>query len=154
VTLIRLLGPEDWQVFRTVRLAALKEAPYAFGSKYEDEMSASETSWRGRISGWTRFAAEVDGQVAGLVGSGPGELAGTAALTSLWVDPRFRGRGLGTALIEAVVEWARGQDLSQVLLWVAEGNKHAEALYQRNGFVRTGVVIDQPLREFEMSKRI
>jgi ribosomal protein S18 acetylase RimI-like enzyme len=92
--------------------------------------------------------------MAGLVGSGPGELSGTAALTSLWVDPRCRRRGVATALIEAVVEWARGQDLSQVLLWVAEGNKQAEALYERNGFVRTGVVIDQPLREFEMSKRI
>jgi hypothetical protein len=44
--------------------------------------------------------------------------------------------------------------LSQILLWVTEGNQHAETLYLRNGFVRTGGEIDEPLREFEMSKRI
>ncbi len=81
-------------------------------------------------------------------------LTGSAALTSLWVDPRFRGRGLGSALIEAVVDWARERGLSQVLLWVTEGNRHAETLYLRNGFVRTGGEIEAPLREFEMSKRI
>lgn len=98
--------------------------------------------------------AEVDGEVVGTVGVGLGEFTGTAALTSLWVNPRFRGRGLGTALIEAVVEWARGRDLSQILLWVTQGNHHAETLYLRNGFIRTGGEIDEPLREFEMSKRI
>ena len=137
-----------------MRLAALKEAPYAFGSKFEAEVGATEENWRQRLSGWTRFAAEVEGQVVGTVGVGPGEITGAAALTSLWVDPHFRGRGVGTALIETVVKWARERDLSQVVLWVTEGNQHAEALYVRNGFVRTGKTIEESLREFEMSKRI
>jgi GNAT superfamily N-acetyltransferase len=132
----------------------LKEAPYAFGSKFEAEVGASEDSWRSRLSGWNRFAAEVNDQVVGTVGVGLGELTGSAALTSLWVDPRFRGRGLGTALIEAVVDWSRQRDLSRILLWVTDGNRHAEALYLGNGFVRTGGEIQEPLREFEMSKRI
>jgi len=149
-----LLGPEDWQAFREVRLAALKEAPYAFGSKFDAEVGASEDSWRLRLTGWTRFAAQVDGQVVGTVGVGHGEFTGSAALTSLWVDPGFRGRGLGSALIEAVVDWARERDFSQILLWVTEGNQHAEELYLQNGFVRTGGEIEEPLREFEMSKRI
>ncbi len=88
------------------------------------------------------------------MGVGDGEFTGSAALTSLWVDPRFRGRGLGSALIDAVVDWARERGLSQILLWVTDGNQHAETLYLRNGFVRTGGEIDEPLREFEMSKRI
>jgi GNAT superfamily N-acetyltransferase len=141
-----------------VRLAALKEAPYAFGSKFEIEVDASEEEWRQRITDWNRFAAEVDGQVAGVVGAGPGEFSGTAALTSLWVDPRFRGLGVGTALIEAVEVWATGQGLSQILLWVTETNLMAEKLYERRGFTRTGAVQsvrpDEPRVEFEMSKRI
>jgi len=85
-----------------------------------------------------------------------------ASLTSLWVEPGSRGHGIGDQLVIAVLEWAKMQGFSQVLLWVTEGNSHAEALYERNGFTRTGdvgqidpnTVIDQPRREFEMSKRL
>jgi GNAT superfamily N-acetyltransferase len=136
----------------------LKEAPYAFGSKFEAEVGASEEQWRQRITNWARFTAEVDSQVAGIVGAGPGEFSGTAALTSLWVDPRFRSCGVGSALIDAVEAWALGQGLSQILLWVTETNLVAESLYARRGFTRTGAVQsvrpDEPRVEFEMSKRI
>ena len=136
----------------------MRDAPYAFGSKLEVEAGASEEQWRDRVTGWTRFVAEVDGQVVGLVGAGPGEFSGTAALTSLWVDPRFRDLGVGSALIDAVEAWALGQGLSRVLLWVTETNQVAERLYERRGFTRTGAVQsvrpDEPRVEFEMSKQI
>ena len=135
-----------------MRLAALQEAPHAFGSTYEGEVAGSEANWR------QRFVADVDGQVIGVVGAGFGEFGGSAALTSLWVDPRFRGRGVGTALIQAVEEWARGKDLTQVLLWVTEANSSAEQLYKHLGFTRTGRVSEvrpgEPALEHEMSKRI
>lgn len=141
-----------------MRLAALKEAPYAFGSTYEGEVGGTEASWRQRLAGWSRFVAEVNGQVVGVVGAGTGEFSGSVALTSLWVDPRFRGRGMGTALIQAVEDWARGQKLKQVLLWVTDANKSAEHLYLHLGFERTGRVSEvrpgEPALEHEMSKRI
>ena len=141
-----------------MRHAALKEAPYAFGSTYESEAGYPEASWRQRVADWNRFIAEVDGQVVGIVGAGPGNFSGTVALTSLWVDPGFRGRGVGTALIGAVEEWAKSQGLTQVLLWVTEVNRSAEKLYEQLGFRRTGSVSEvrpgEPAVEHEMSKRI
>ena len=95
-----------------------------------------------------------DGRVVGMAAAGDSSSAGTAALTSLWVEPGSRGQGVGDGLVIAVVEWAKAAGFSQVLLWVTEANSHAEALYERNGFIRTGDVIDEPRREFEMSKRI
>jgi ribosomal protein S18 acetylase RimI-like enzyme len=95
-----------------------------------------------------------DGQVVGMAAGGDSNSAGTAALTSLWVEPGSRGSGIGDSLVIAVVEWAKKAGFSQLLLWVTEGNPHAEALYRRNGFVRTGEVTDKPRREFEMSKRL
>jgi GNAT superfamily N-acetyltransferase len=155
---IRRLGPEDWKRFRDVRLAALKEAPYAFGSTFEREANLTEKHWRGAVVQRTRFVAEIDGEVAGTVGAGPGEFRGSAALTALWVDPRYRDRGVGSALVEAVVEWAADQGFSQVLLWVTEVNRNAERLYVRHGFARTGRVSEvrpgEPAVENEMSKRI
>jgi GNAT superfamily N-acetyltransferase len=141
-----------------VRLAALREAPYAFGSTYEGEVGASEESWRNRLRDRARFVAEVNGQVVGTVGAGFGEISGAAALTALWVDPRYRGQGIGIALIDAVVEWARSQHFDQVLLWVTEVNQTAERLYERYGFIRTGRVSEvrpgEAVVEHEMSRPI
>lgn len=92
-----------------------------------------------------------DGHIIGMAAGGGSNSAGTAALTSLWVEPASRGRGVGDKLVVAVLAWAKTAGFSQVLLWVTEGNSHGEALYERNGFIRTGEVIDQPRREFEMS---
>jgi GNAT superfamily N-acetyltransferase len=117
-----------------------------------------EKHWRNAVVQRTRFVAEVDGDVAGMVGAGPGEFGSSAALTSLWVDPGFRDRGVGSALVEAVVGWAADQGFSQVLLWVTEVNRNAERLYVHHGFARTGrasqVRPGEPAVENEMSKPI
>jgi GNAT superfamily N-acetyltransferase len=119
-------------------------------------VGASEERWRRGVIDRTRFIAEVDGQVIGTVGVGAGEFGGTAALTALWVDPRFRGQGVGGMLVGVVTEWAQSQRYDQVLLWVTESNKNAERLYERVGFTRTGRMSEvrpgEPAVEFEMSK--
>jgi GNAT superfamily N-acetyltransferase len=106
----------------------------------------------------TRFVAAIDGAVAGTVSAGLGEFGSSAALTALWVDPRYRDQGLGSALVGAVVEWAVDQGFSQVLLWVTEVNRNAERLYVHHGFARTGRVSEvrpgEVAVENEMSKRI
>ncbi|GAC1504411.1 MAG: hypothetical protein NVS1B3_01130 [Candidatus Dormibacteraceae bacterium] len=136
-----------------MRLAALKDAPYAFGSTWENEIDRSEEEWRQSVASRLRFVAELEGQVIG-VAAGASSYTGAAVLTSLWVDAGSRGHGIGDELVNAVLEWAKAAGFSQVILWVTEGNSHAEALYLRNGFFRTGVVVDEPRREFEMSRRV
>jgi GNAT superfamily N-acetyltransferase len=121
-------------------------------------VNLAEKHWRNAVVQRTRFVAEVDGNVAGMVGAGPGEFAGSAALTSLWVDPRFRDRGVGSTLVETVVGWASEQGFSQVLLWVTEVNRNAERFYVHHGFARTGRVSQvrpgEPAVENELSKQI
>ncbi len=93
------------------------------------------------------------------VGTAGGLRQGDAAeLTSIWVDPRHRGRGIGDDLVRTVVDWTGRQGCRVVRLWVSEGNEPAERLYARHGFVRTGEV--QPIfaheprrREFAMARR-
>ena len=84
--------------------------------------------------------------------------ARTASLTSLWVDHRARGTGLGDSLVLTAVAWAVKAGYEQLILWVTDGNTHAEKLYERHGFVRTGSA--QPVRpgearlEFEMARTL
>jgi len=123
-----------------VRLEALREAPYAFGSTLERETRFDAETWRRRVTDRTRFMAEVDAQPAGTVSIGPSDVDGVASITAMWVDPRFRGAGVGRELVARALEWARANGYVRVLLWVAEGNDNAERLYARCGFERTGSV--------------
>jgi GNAT superfamily N-acetyltransferase len=150
------LGSEDWKLYRRVRLDALNEAPYAFGSRYEIEVVASEGRWRRAVTDRTRFVAEIDGVVAGTISGGDADVSGAAGMTAMWVDPAFRRRGVGDLLVKTLIDWARGAGYEEMFLWVTEGNANAERLYARNGFERTGAVQDvRPGQlEHEMSRRL
>lgn len=139
-----------------MRLAALEEAPYAFGSTYQREVEQSDDAWIRRLASRTRFVAEVAGLVAGTVSGGDGDSTGAAAMTAMWVDPRFRRQGVGDLLVNTVIEWARAAGYEEMFLWVTDGNANAERLYRRNGFARTGAVQDvRPGElEYEMVRRL
>jgi ribosomal protein S18 acetylase RimI-like enzyme len=143
---IARLGPEDWREFRAVRLAALGDAPHAFGSVLVNEQALGEAAWRAKLASRTQFAAcdtvsgATDPPANSIVGTVGGYPDGDAIeLISMWVAPAARGRGVGRALVECVIVLARGAGCREVRLAVSEGNAAAERLYARAGFVRTGV---------------
>jgi GNAT superfamily N-acetyltransferase len=151
---LRQLGEEDWATYRRVRLEALREAPYAFGSTLAREQDRPEVEWRRAVGSRARFVAESGGAAVGTASGGDGESTGVAALTAMWVDPGFRRQGVGALLVERVIEWARQTGYSRLVLWVVDGNDSAERLYERFGFRRTGAQEEvRPGRlEHEMSR--
>ncbi len=62
----------------------------------------------------------------------------------MWVAPQQRGRGLGGAIVDAVVAWARAEGHSRLLLGVGDDNAAAIALYASRGFEPTGVTSTLP----------
>jgi len=63
------------------------------------------------------------------------EHGGLAAwLDELYVIPRCRGRGLGTALLDAARGVAKGAGCAAIDLEIDASHRRAEALYQRAGF--------------------
>jgi GNAT superfamily N-acetyltransferase len=50
------------------------------------------------------------------------------------VGPDFRGRGIGRALLDAIVDWAREHGIDAMELTVFEFNAGARKLYERAGY--------------------
>jgi len=154
------LTPDDWRIWRALRLAALGEAPYAFGSTLADWSGDGdrEDRWRGRLSipGAVDLVAVLDGEAAAMASGVPGGRAGEAELISMWVAPAARGRGVGDELIRAVEGWARRAGAATLKLAVTDGNENATALYRRHGFTPTGelgdLMPDGVRREVVMAK--
>lgn len=132
MTELRRLTPEDWRLFREIRLAALAEAPYAYGSTSADWEGANDTERR-----WLKRLTDVPYNAIGYAGDNEIELI------SMWVAPFARGRGIADALIRAVVEYARTSGARGVYLHVRETNVTARAAYVRNGFVYGDVAVDE-----------
>ena len=63
---------------------------------------------------------------------------GAAELHRLYLDADLRGRGLGRALVEAVIAWCRAEGIRHLLLWSDTRFDRAHVLYERLGFQRTG----------------
>lgn len=84
------------------------------------------------------LVAEVDEQPAGLLMILLPSWTDAAEISDLAVDRPLRGRGAGTALVEAAAVWAR--ERSKRALWVEPRANDAPALefYLRNGFRISG----------------
>jgi RimJ/RimL family protein N-acetyltransferase len=86
------------------------------------------------------FVAEVDGRVVARLSlardSHPA--SGHVADLGLMVAAAHRRRGIGRALLEQAVEWARGAGVAKLELHVFPHNEAAIALYESFGFEREG----------------
>ncbi|TAK71323.1 MAG: ribosomal-protein-alanine N-acetyltransferase [Actinomycetota bacterium] len=83
-----------------------------------------------------------------VVAEDPGGLLGYAGLyavapqadvQTLAVAPRGRGRGVGAALLDALIATALARGCTEMLLEVRADNVAAQRLYDRAGFVRIAV---------------
>lgn len=136
---VRTLTPDDWATWRSMRLAALADAPEAFGSRFEDWVDADEGRWRARLSlpgavdllAYDTAAGEPVGMATGTpVADGEG-----AQLISMWVAPSARGYGVAALLIDAVARWASDAGAPTLQLSVMRDNDAARRAYEKNGFV-------------------
>lgn len=140
----------DAPTLKRVRLAALQDSPSAFGSTYAAEADRPDTEWeeRARLGAAgddraTFFAYDGDDAIGIVGGYREERRRDEVDLVSMWVAPSHRGRGVGRALVGAVLSWARDTGASTVSLWVTRGNDPAQRLYETMGFEVTDQV--QPL---------
>lgn len=95
------------------------------------------------------LVAEVDGAVVGHVEATMrrDEAAGFVGtyVDELAVSVPWRGRGVGTALMAAVEEWARGKGALSIALDHLHTNDGAHRLYERLGLRTRGMIMEKRL---------
>jgi RimJ/RimL family protein N-acetyltransferase len=84
------------------------------------------------------FVAVLDDEIVGNIGV-QAEPYGVADIGMLVADG-YRGKGIGSALLEAAVDWARAHGCHKVALQMWPHNTGARALYEKFGFVEEGLL--------------
>ncbi len=141
------MAPNAWNRVRAVRLRALADSPKAFGTLLSEDEARPLPEWRARLenpNGATFLAHTEEDDIGIVTIIVHPEDHECGLLCSMWVAPAVRRSGLGAALIDAAVDWARGKRLARVVLGVGDYNRPAIALYEKMGFVPNGVLSTLP----------
>ncbi len=151
-------------LFKLVRLNALGESPFAFGSTYAREAAFTDSEWLARLERWNGekgvgFLAVDGGMGCGIAGALLDlEDPTRAQLVSMWTAPAQRRHGVGKLLVDAVVDWAKSRRIKTLTLMVVSTNGPAIRFYERLGFAKTGRTEPYPndlaLIEYEMVRTL
>jgi predicted GNAT family acetyltransferase len=145
---LQIAGPPtatpDWRL-RPVLMDEIDILYPASVAMFEEEVGESpelpgRNSYRARVTqliarGWA-YAIIEDGEVLFKAEVGSASRRG-CQVQGVYVAPRLRGSGLGTAGMAAVVERARREIAPVVSLYVNDYNVAARTVYERVGFVQT-----------------
>ncbi|NXY95968.1 GNAT family N-acetyltransferase [Streptomyces sp. BR123] len=135
---VRLRDPEPGELGWIVqRHGALYAAEYGWNTDFEAlvarivaDFAEDHDPYLERV-----WIAELDGRPAGSVMCVREDASpGTARLRLLLVEPEGRGHGIGSLLVDTVVEFARSAGYRELVLWTNDVLASARALYRRAGF--------------------
>jgi len=135
--IIRPSSAADWPALKTTRLAALLDAPTAFGASHASAAGFSDVDWEQRATSTPQrtFFLAFDGEhpigLAAQVVAGNGE----CHLIAMWVHREYRGMAVAQGLVDAVKQCAVGNGHRRLVLDVAPENARAAAFYRKQGFV-------------------
>ena len=136
VTIVRVTDPADLDAVLAIDRESFSH-PWTRGM-YEDDMRQPHS--------WIWTARLPDGGTAGYCAVWI--VAGELHVNNVAVGGAWRGRGIGTALVEHAIAVAAGAGASVALLEVRRANHEARRMYGRLGFaehaVRKGYYDDPP----------
>jgi len=139
---IRRIRSGEVELYKRIRLEALREAPYAFLSTYEDALKRSPENWHEQADSAAQgidkaifFALVEDGPIALTALVRKEEHPDTGEIFQVWVAPEHRGSNLARDLMDAVFKWAGENHFRKVIATVTRGNDRAIKFYLRYGFI-------------------
>jgi GNAT superfamily N-acetyltransferase len=161
VNKVRRIEAGEFDLYKRLRLDALKEDPAAFVTTYEEAISRSDESWRNQADEaatsaeralFFAFVNETAAGLAGLYRDQDNPQAGE--FIQVWIAPPFRKRGLAMQLIEFAADWARKRQLRTVKAIVAKENAGVISFYEKCGFSRPPLNIEVSDQELTLQLKM
>jgi RimJ/RimL family protein N-acetyltransferase len=143
--LIRSARPDDAPALIAHAKDVLQEGIFGVTRVEEFNMTeAKEREWvleHNEAAGDLVLVADSEGVIAGLLffESGPRQRQLHRGALHMSVDRRWRGRGVGEAMLKVLLEWAKENPvIEKVGLSVLSSNTRAHGLYKKLGFIEEG----------------
>jgi phosphinothricin acetyltransferase len=130
--LIRPMTPQDWP-----RVRAIYQEGIDTGHATFQTAAPGWEAWDGKMLAKCRLAAEVDGEVVGWAALSPVSdrcVYGGVAEVAVYVAGTVRGRGLGTALLRALVEASQDQGFWTLQAGIFPENAESVRIHEKCGF--------------------
>jgi ribosomal protein S18 acetylase RimI-like enzyme len=141
--IVRLLGAADVEVFKRIRLEALRAEPGSFASTASDWVDLPEQEWRRRLTENPVFVGFLDNEPAGIIGllrQQASKMRHRASLVMVYVRRDARATRLAKAILARVEDHARAHGVRQIELSVSVENAAAIRFYRRAGFAEIGCI--------------
>lgn len=110
-------------------------------NRLTDPSKMTEAAYHPYVEAGSAWVAENDGQMLGFSAIN----GATREVWALFVAPGAESSGVGRALHEAMLDWARAQAIPELWLTTSEATR-AEGFYMAAGWETTGIAEDGELR--------
>ena len=124
---LRVAEPGDLEIFAALEAEVFAEAPWT-PPMIAEELSAPASRY------W--IATDESGDVVGYGGAKVG--GDQADVMTVGVRAHARGRGIGAAILDTLLDWSREAGARDIFLDVRPSNEGAIGLYESRGFVEIG----------------
>ncbi|MDZ4744373.1 MAG: GNAT family N-acetyltransferase [bacterium] len=139
-TAIRPLTTRDLDAFIELRLEALNDSPFAFGSSPEDDKVLQKKHMREvleNVNEQVVFGCFEGNRLVGITGLFREEhlkMRHRAGIWGVYVTPEYRRKGVATAMMHQAIALAREWGLEQLDLGVSVSTDDAKRVYEAIGF--------------------
>jgi len=142
---IEILVPDQWKEYQEIKLKSLKTDPTAFAISYQQFFEQDEKEIKKDLSdpNCKNYITKIGDRIIALARyslATPENVKHLATIHAVFVDPDFRGKGIGYSLLKRMIDDLHNNPVTvRVVLSVNNENEAPKNLYKKLGFVQFGV---------------
>lgn len=131
---------EYFQIQNKEELQGLKEKSAKYENlnfSFPDEYISKMEKYMEAPGSYQLFAKNKDtNEIAGYIAAGESNRPGFLFIYEVFIDPKFQGKGIGTELVNKIIEYAKKKNLNGIITETEFENIPAQNLYKKVGFAK------------------